>query len=593
MKQIFLFFTIFSTTITISTAQNRITTRGAEPGELYFTSLWYFIYNPIWGPPYYDTVRMAVFHVTENGKKLTIQYDADYFANPEYVMFPTHIIADATPGALYSRQTYSKNSYPHTALWVSFDYGKNWVFREENIGSIGYVATNVEGVIFRHGMDGAYKSEDYGNNFNEIEIVASGSEPGLQYGEAFSVSSNLCQGLLGHTYNFYETYTEIPIDSQYVCYSPDVYRGGFPGEVYVRSEFLDKSYKVSFSSDTGHTFRHVYISENHSTSNNPPPRFMSDREPGVFYIIKAYEVEDASPWGGHGEFCIEYYRDYGETLEAIFCHDIHKNYEYEEVICDHFSYLESQIINQNAIQLQWSSFTESSLIRGYHVYRNNTRITSELLTDTVYLDENLSHGNYDYYVRTYYTFDCVSDSSNHVTETIGIEACEPVSDLSSEMMNDNTILLTWSEPKSNLFVEGYNLFRNEQSINEHLIINTSYTDEELPVGNYEYYVVTYYSSGCISDSSNHVEETIELGIKEFYDEITVYPNPTIGELTINNEQLTINNITVFDVYGRMLKSKIVNLKSKILIDISHLHAGIYFLKITTVSGITTQKIIKY
>jgi len=43
--------------------------------------------------------------------------------------------------------------------------------------------------------------------------------------------------------------------------------------------------------------------------------------------------------------------------------------------------------------------------------------------------------------------------------------------------------------------------------------------------------------------------------------------------------LTIDNIAVFAVYGRILKSKIVNLNSKILIDISHFSAGIYFLHV--------------
>ena len=76
--------------------------------------------------------------------------------------------------------------------------------------------------------------------------------------------------------------------------------------------------------------------------------------------------------------------------------------------------------------------------------------------------------------------------------------------------------------------------------------------------------------------------------------ILVYPNPTTGELTINNEQLIINNIEIFDIYGRKL-SHISYPKSHIsyLINISHLQAGIYFVKISTEAGETiTRKIIK-
>jgi hypothetical protein len=74
--------------------------------------------------------------------------------------------------------------------------------------------------------------------------------------------------------------------------------------------------------------------------------------------------------------------------------------------------------------------------------------------------------------------------------------------------------------------------------------------------------------------------------------ILFYPNPTTGELTIENGELTIMSIEVFDVYGR--KSQISNLKSQnlISINISHLSAGIYFVKIQTETTIYTQKVVK-
>lgn len=61
--------------------------------------------------------------------------------------------------------------------------------------------------------------------------------------------------------------------------------------------------------------------------------------------------------------------------------------------------------------------------------------------------------------------------------------------------------------------------------------------------------------------------------------LSVYPNPTTGKLIINNEGLTIENIEIYDVVGRLLQSKIVNLQSEIVLDISHLANGIYYLKI--------------
>ena len=74
--------------------------------------------------------------------------------------------------------------------------------------------------------------------------------------------------------------------------------------------------------------------------------------------------------------------------------------------------------------------------------------------------------------------------------------------------------------------------------------------------------------------------------------ITIHPNPTTGKLKIENGELKIENVEIFDVYGRKLQSKIVNLQSKIVIDIAHLTAGIYFVKISTDVGEVVKKVVK-
>jgi hypothetical protein len=268
------------------------------------------------------------------------------------------------------------------------------------------------------------------------------------------------------------------------------------------------------------------------------------------------------------------------------------------------------MINQNSIQLQWSNTADN--IRGYHVFRNNVRITNEMLTITTYLDENLPDGKYKYYVRAYYQEGCVSDSSNHVKIMIGEETCEAVNDLTSEKINDNSVLLTWSEPEEELQVEGYHLFRNNTQLTEALLTNTSYMDENLPNGNYEYCVATHYANGCISELSNCVEEEIKLSITEFENRIEIYPNPTSGQLTISLPNLSeggayeawkMENIEILDVFGRVVYT--VHPPLRILpsfggggggrlegLDISHLASGIYFLRITTETEIITRKIIK-
>ena len=78
-------------------------------------------------------------------------------------------------------------------------------------------------------------------------------------------------------------------------------------------------------------------------------------------------------------------------------------------------------------------------------------------------------------------------------------------------------------------------------------------------------------------------------------DVTVYPNPTTGELRIRNYELGITGIEVFDVYGRKLTSHSSPLTSHSspLINISHLPAGLYFVKITTEFGNVVKKVVKY
>jgi len=93
------------------------------------------------------------------------------------------------------------------------------------------------------------------------------------------------------------------------------------------------------------------------------------------------------------------------------------------------------------------------------------------------------------------------------------------------------------------------------------------------------------------------------------DEISVYPNPTNGELKITSGQLTIKNVEIFDVTGRKIqgsKFKVscsnpepdpglnseLNFKPETVIDISHLPSGVYFIQIQTENGMITRKVVK-
>jgi hypothetical protein len=73
----------------------------------------------------------------------------------------------------------------------------------------------------------------------------------------------------------------------------------------------------------------------------------------------------------------------------------------------------------------------------------------------------------------------------------------------------------------------------------------------------------------------------------------LYPNPTTGQLNINNEQLIIANIEIVDIIGKSVYLSTSPFAHSSTVDISYLPAGIYWVKIRTQTGIVTQKISKY
>jgi hypothetical protein len=75
-------------------------------------------------------------------------------------------------------------------------------------------------------------------------------------------------------------------------------------------------------------------------------------------------------------------------------------------------------------------------------------------------------------------------------------------------------------------------------------------------------------------------------------ELRVSPNPTTGQLIIDNGQLTITSIEVFDIYGRAVSTHHSLLTTHYSINISHLPAGLYFVKVFTENGVFIEKVIK-
>ena len=107
---------------------------------------------------------------------------------------------------------------------------------------------------------------------------------------------------------------------------------------------------------------------------------------------------------------------------------------------------------------------------------------------------------------------------------------------------------------------------------------------EVPIGS-----VSAYQNAEIWKEFNIVG--IEVGIETIGAvAVKIYPNPTTGELKIENGWLRVENVIIYDVFGKIQKTE--NGKMGNAIDISHLPAGAYFVKISTEAGEVVRKVLK-
>jgi len=112
---------------------------------------------------------------------------------------------------------------------------------------------------------------------------------------------------------------------------------------------------------------------------------------------------------------------------------------------------------------------------------------------------------------------------------------------------------------------------------------------ELRISNYENEMENN-NDVVINQSSFAQSELSEF--QKALENITLIPNPTTGQLTINSGQLTIESVEIFDIYGKKQLSIVNSQLSIHEINISHLPVGIYFVKIKTDGGEVMKKIVK-
>jgi hypothetical protein len=162
--------------------------------------------------------------------------------------------------------------------------------------------------------------------------------------------------------------------------------------------------------------------------------------------------------------------------------------------------------------------------------------------------------------------------------------CLPITDFEGVYTTEeHRVNLSWKAPASDDLL-GFDIFRNDSLI-DHLPPSTvSYSENtaQLDEGDYKYCVVPVYPSVCALDDECF-EIHINVGIKNYKDNIIICPNPASHFITISGDR--VSEVKMYNNIGQL----VLNQKNTNTINVSALQNGIYVLSIETSIGHIIQK----
>jgi len=157
----------------------------------------------------------------------------------------------------------------------------------------------------------------------------------------------------------------------------------------------------------------------------------------------------------------------------------------------------------------------------------------------------------------------------------------PPTNCIAEPYNKTTIRIKWNAPAGEK-PDGYYVYRDGVKLLQNLIPNLIYYDAKVNDNKVHCYSVkALYDAIFESDFSNESCTSLSNRITEFDTKFYIYPNPANNELRVTSYELQVTVVEIFDLLGKMQKAESRRQKdeNEIIVDVSHLAPGIYFIKI--------------
>ena len=75
--------------------------------------------------------------------------------------------------------------------------------------------------------------------------------------------------------------------------------------------------------------------------------------------------------------------------------------------------------------------------------------------------------------------------------------------------------------------------------------------------------------------------------------LSIYPNPAVGETFVTLESAGLNEVSVYDIQGRLVSKQIVVATEgeQVRLSTETLNAGVYFVTVSNDSAVSTAKLV--
>lgn len=151
------------------------------------------------------------------------------------------------------------------------------------------------------------------------------------------------------------------------------------------------------------------------------------------------------------------------------------------------------VVSNYTVNMTWvAPATETRALIGYHIYRDEVRLSNSPITVLNYSDANVVPGAHTYSLQAVYT----TGVSEMVNQSVFVDLIVAPRNVTSTVSNYN-VTLNWERPATNTdrAIIGYNIYRNSIKLNQTPITELTYTQNNVVADRYTYGVSAVYSNG--------------------------------------------------------------------------------------------------